>query len=617
MRTPAVASPGAEVPAGADVARRLHGLPLPAVAALLAGGLFLAMLLVPILVSAGLGAVLDGRVMPRVSVGGVDVGLLTGVEAEARLRAELPDLASGDLTIVVDGEATRVPLESIGRDHDFAGLAAVAMEIGRSGDPWADGQERLAALVLGSQVDDAIAVDAARFDRLVIDTASRAYVAPTDAAVVTNADGTYAVSPPADGRRIHPEAVRTLLSAAALSPEEANPVVELTTESIPFEVTQREAAEAAAAARAMFAAPLALTDGSDAYSVAAAHIQAAIGFGTRLDGSYGVVLDRDALAEALSGLAGTIHRSPVNATFTFNGATLVGVQPAVEGRDLNVPATVAAVVDGLELRGAGIQTPSLALAASVTQPALSTAAASEYLPNMVRLSTWTTRYVPSTGNGFGANISIPAMDIDKMVILPGEDFDFWRDIGPVTFERGFAYGGAIIDGRSTGDQAIGGGICSTSTTIFNTALRAGLQMGERANHHYYIDRYPMGLDATVFATSTYEQTVSFTNDTGGPLVIRSFASPGLVRFDLWGLPTNRVVSFSTPVIWNRRTAIDTTQQTASLPAGTTKRVEFPHHGFNVMVTRTVRDATTGAVIHTETYTSFYATVNGVVLVGTG
>jgi vancomycin resistance protein YoaR len=209
------------------------------------------------------------------------------------------------------------------------------------------------------------------------------------------------------------------------------------------------------------------------------------------------------------------------------------------------------------------------------------------------------------------------MDIDKMVILPGEDFDFWRDIGPVTFERGFAYGGAIIDGRSTGDQAIGGGICSTSTTIFNTALRAGLQMGERANHHYYIDRYPMGLDATVFATSTYEQTVSFTNDTGGPLVIRSFASPGLVRFDLWGLPTNRVVSFSTPVIWNRRTAIDTTQQTASLPAGTTKRVEFPHHGFNVSVTRTVRDATTGAVIHTETYTSFYATVNGVVLVGTG
>jgi vancomycin resistance protein YoaR len=209
------------------------------------------------------------------------------------------------------------------------------------------------------------------------------------------------------------------------------------------------------------------------------------------------------------------------------------------------------------------------------------------------------------------------MDIDRMVIMPGEDFDFWRDIGPVTFERGFAYGGAIIDGRSTGDQAIGGGICSTSTTIFNTALRAGLQMGERANHYYYIDRYPIGLDATVFATSTYEQTVSFTNDTESPLVIRSFASPGVVRFDLWGLPTNRVVTFSTPIIWGRTTAADTVQYTASLPAGTVKRVEFPHHGLNVSVTRTVRDATTGEVIHTNTYVSYYQTVNGVTLIGTG
>ena len=100
-----------------------------------------------------------------------------------------------------------------------------------------------------------------------------------------------------------------------------------------------------------------------------------------------------------------------------------------------------------------------------------------------------------------------------MVILPGENFDFWRDIGPVTFERGYSYGGAIIDGRSTGDQAIGGGICSTSTTLFNTALRAGLQMDARANHYYYIDRYPMGLDATVFATDTFSQSMGFTNDT--------------------------------------------------------------------------------------------------------
>jgi vancomycin resistance protein YoaR len=109
--------------------------------------------------------------------------------------------------------------------------------------------------------------------------------------------------------------------------------------------------------------------------------------------------------------------------------------------------------------------------------------------------------------------------------------------------------------------------------------------------------------------------MTFTNDTEGPLIIRSYAYPGMVRFDLWGLPTNRTVSFSNPVIWNRTYASDTIEYTSSMAAGTSRRVEYPHHGFEVSVTRTVTDAS-GAVIHSNTYYSNYQTVNGVTLVGT-
>lgn len=617
MRTPAVASPGADVKPRSDIARRLDALPRSAVLAVLAGGVFLAMLLVPIVVSGGLGIVLDGRVMPRVAIAGVDVGLLTAAEAEARLREQLPDITAGNLVVTLDGETTRVPLTEVGRDHDYAGLAASALAVGRSGDPWADGQARLAALFLGNQIADSVAVDPDLLDQLVVETATRTFTPPIDAAVVTNPDGTYAVAPPVEGRRIHPDVIRAAVLSAVLDPGADEPAIALASEPVPFTVTQSEAAAAAGAARAMFRTPLRLVDGSDAYVVEPDVIRSAITFGTRIDDSYGVLFDRAVLAEALSAHVAAIHREPQDATFTFSGATPNGVQAAVTGRDLNVPGTVASMIDGLELRGEGVATPDVALAATVVEPSLTTAAATEILPQLVRLSTWTTFYVPSAGNGFSRNISIPAMDIDRMVILPGEDFDFWRDIGPVTAERGFSYGGAIIDGRSTGDQAIGGGICSTSTTIFNTALRAGLQMGARANHYYYIERYPMGLDATVFATSTYEQSMTFTNDTAGPVVIRSFASPGMVRFDLWGLPTNRVVTFSAPTTWAHRTAADTVQYTSTLPAGTSKRVEYPHNGFSVSVTRTVRDATTGEVIHSDTYNSYYQTVNGVTMVGTG
>jgi vancomycin resistance protein YoaR len=563
-----------------------------------------------------MGVVFDGRVMPRVSVAGVDVGLLTAAEAGERLRSELSDLSVGELVITVDGTSTTIPLRRVGRAHDFDGLVTAAMAVGRRGDAWDDGQTRLATLIVGANVDDAVTLGSDQFDRLVIETATGAFVAPVDAAVLTNADGTYSIQPPAEGHRIHPDEIRAALSAVLLQPAVSNPAVSFDSEPIPFVVTQRQAAEAAAAARAMFAAPLALTDGDDAYAVAPADIQAAISFGTRSDESYGVVLDRTALSAAAASLGAAIRRDPTDAGFTFGAAGPTAVKAAVRGRELNVPVTVNAIVAGLEQRGAGIAVPSVALSASFVEPTLTTAAAQEILPTLVRLSTWTTYYVPAAGNGWGNNISIPARDLDGMVILPGEDFDFWRDIGPVTFARGYSYGGAIIDGRSTGDQAIGGGICSTSTTLFNTALRAGLEMNARANHYYYIDRYPMGLDATVFATDTYSQSMGFTNDTESPLIIKSYASPGVVRFDLWGMPLHRTVSFTNPVTWNPTFGHDTVEYTSTLAKGVSQRVEYIHNGFSVSVTRKVTDTATGELLHDDTYVSHYQTVNGVVLVGT-
>jgi vancomycin resistance protein YoaR len=611
MRSPAVATPGA------DLAPRAPALPRPVVGALFAAGVLAAALAIPAIVAAGMGLALDGRVMPRVSVAGVGIGFLTAAEAEAALRAGLPDLTTGELTITLDGTASTTAFQSLGRDHDYAALVSAAMAVGRTGNTWTDGQVRLTTLVVGTRLADAVYLDPTRLDRLVVDTAARAFTRPQDAAVVTTADGTYAVVPPHDGRRLHPDAIRAALNAALLIPRSGDAGVTLESEPVPVQVTQRQAAEAAAAARAMQAAPLQITDGTDAFTLGVAEIKAAIGFGMDED-QYAVILDRGSLSGALDQLAAPIQRAPTNASFTWNGdGPPTGVVPAIRGRTLNVAGTVDAIVAGLHRRGAGLVVPSVALSGRFVEPALSTAQAEALLPNLVNLSSWTTWYVSSDGNGYGANISIPAWDLDGRVIMPGEDLDFWRDIGPVTFERGYTYGGAIIGGRSTGGVALAGGICSTSTTLFNTALRAGLEMGARMNHYYYIERYPTGLDATVFATDYFTQTMSFTNDTQSPLIIRSFAYPGMVRFDLWGLPLNRVVSFTNPIITNRTYAVETYEYTSDLPAGTSRRVEYMHHGFDVTVTRIVTDGTTGEVIHQNTYDSSYKTVNGITLIGTG
>src|SRR4029079_9198577 len=86
---------------------------------------------------------------------------------------------------------------------------------------------------------------------------------------------------------------------------------------------------------------------------------------------------------------------------------------------------------------------------------------------------------------------------------------------------GFAQGAAVIDGKPEPQGALAGGICSCSTTLFNAALRAGYEMGARRNHYYYIDRYPLGLDATVCKSgSGSTQDMTWTNDTRYPVLIR-------------------------------------------------------------------------------------------------
>jgi vancomycin resistance protein YoaR len=202
------------------------------------------------------------------------------------------------------------------------------------------------------------------------------------------------------------------------------------------------------------------------------------------------------------------------------------------------------------------------------------------------------------------------------VVSPGEWFSFWNDIGPVTLERGYGYGGVIIDGRSVPNGALGGGICSTSTTLFNAAMRAGLDIGQRVNHSYYIERYPVGLDATVLKTPNSVTDMTFRNDTANPVVIRSYTGNGWVRFDVWGVSDGRTVSLSAPTTWGHATAVWTTVVNPSLAPGTSRIVEYPHNGFTAVVTRTVRDAS-GGILHADVWQSSYRVVNGITEIGPG
>jgi vancomycin resistance protein YoaR len=145
-------------------------------------------------------------------------------------------------------------------------------------------------------------------------------------------------------------------------------------------------------------------------------------------------------------------------------------------------------------------------------------------------------------------------------------------------------------------------------------VRAGFPILSRSPHYYYISRYPLGLDATVWMTGGAVQTMAWKNDTQYPVLIRGFASPGVVRFDLYSVPTGRSTTFTDPIVKNVNPGVELTQYTTSLPPGTSKRIEYPTIGQDTWVTRTVKDQD-GNVIRTETFYSHYARVDGLTLIG--
>lgn len=107
---------------------------------------------------------------------------------------------------------------------------------------------------------------------------------------------------------------------------------------------------------------------------------------------------------------------------------------------------------------------------------------------------YSTRF-DSQNTGRSENIARSAACFDGFILLPGEELSFNRIVGPRTSARGYEEAKIIVDGEFV--PGVGGGVCQTSTTLFNAALLSGLSVVESHNHSLPISYVPLGRDAMV------------------------------------------------------------------------------------------------------------------------
>lgn len=134
------------------------------------------------------------------------------------------------------------------------------------------------------------------------------------------------------------------------------------------------------------------------------------------------------------------------------------------------------------------------------------------------------------------NIHRIAELVDGTVVEPGATFSLNDTAGERTRARGFVAAPAIVDGEL--EDQLGGGVSQFSTTLFNAAWFAGLDIRRHQPHSLYISRYPPGREATLDWRSI-DQVIH--NDTEAPFVIRARTTGTSVTVGIYGHTGDRVV----------------------------------------------------------------------------
>ena len=443
-----------------------------------------------------------GDKVPRnTTVSGVRIGGHPQEEAAERLRAGLADRVARDIETTVEGTEVALDPAQLGLGVDYE---ASVQEAG--GETSWDPVRLWNYFTGGDELEAVVDVDPTAYNAALASLDEQHGAAPRDGAIAFAGNEIETTAARA-GQALDPADTLKALEGAFLD-EEAD-VVALEMAEVQPDIDSSDVQEALDAfASPAVAAPVTLSfEGSNVKLFPADYTPALTLVPT--NGELVPTLDAAKLTEVVG--------SKVTA-----GAPEDASVALVNGTPQVVPAKPGVTFDDKELEAGFLDTVAkpqgertIALTAKVAKPDFTTKDA-RALQVRERVSTFTT-YFPYAEYR-NVNIGRAADIIDGTLLKPGETFSMNDTVGERTEANGFTRGYIISDGILV--QDLGGGVSQMATTLFNAMFFAGLEDVEHKPHSFYIDRYPIGREATVAWGAV---DLRFTNDTPyGVLIDTSF-----------------------------------------------------------------------------------------------
>ncbi len=372
-------------------------------------------------------------------------------------------------------------------------------------------------------------------------------------------------------------------------------------------VQAEEYQQALAQAKTMVGSSVVLRSGDRIWSLTPEQIAAYMDFAAEDRNGVSTLvpyLSAKKMGPYFKNIAAAVDSEPVDATFKSDGKQ-AWVVPGVLGKAVDRVETAKA------LTAAALKaTERIAkVAVTTTEPDRTTQEA-EAMGITDNLGGFTTKWEGTADRQ--TNVRITTEYASDVILAPGEVYDFDKQVGPRTEERGYKMAPGIV-GPGTLEDVFGGGICQVSTTLFNAVFFAGLEVLERKNHSIYIEHYPKGRDATVSAGSP---NLRFRNDTKHHILIRGSSTGIVTTFNIYGTDEGRTVTYTTSDFYDVVEREVATFSASWLGPGTTVIKLAGQEGKKIDVIRTVK-AKDGSVIHKDTFVSTWRMIPQEVQVGTG
>lgn len=160
------------------------------------------------------------------------------------------------------------------------------------------------------------------------------------------------------------------------------------------------------------------------------------------------------------------------------------------------------------------------------------------------IGSFSTKYTMNRGDrDRNTNLEVGAKYMNGTIIASGETYSATEGLGSQTYEGGYRNAGVYVNGKV--EDGMAGGVCQITTTLYNAAIFAELEIVERHPHSMTVGYVPLGRDAAI--AGDYKD-LRIKNNTPYPIYIEAYASNGTLGVNLYGREAHdagRKVAFET------------------------------------------------------------------------